>query len=112
MKSTVIVIAKKGMGHAPDDLSETLIKNYLNLLSEEKKLPFALLLYGEGVKLTVLDSPVLDSLKKLEAGSVKIIACKTCLNYYGIADQIAVGQIGSMSDIVTIQMEASKVITL
>jgi selenium metabolism protein YedF len=112
MKSTVIVISKKGMGHAPDDLSQTLIQNYLNLLSEETKLPFALLLYGEGVKLTSADSAVLNSLKKLEAGGVKIIACKTCLNYYVIADQIAVGQIGSMSDILTIQMEASKVITL
>jgi intracellular sulfur oxidation DsrE/DsrF family protein len=111
MKSTVIVINKKGMGYAPDDLSHALLQNYLNLLLEEKKLPFAILLYGEGVKLVCEDSSIVDIMKRMEASGIKIIACKTCLNYFDVGN-VKAGQIGSMSDIVTIQMEASKVITV
>lgn len=100
------------MGHAPDDLSQTLIRNYLTLLGEEKSLPSAILLYGEGVKLVCDDSQVLEPMKKLNALGVNIIVCKTCLNYFGLLEKIRVGQVGTMADIVTMQLEAGKVITL
>jgi len=101
-----------GMGVAPDDLSKTLVKNYLALLKEEKKLPAALLFYGEGVKLICDDSQVLDSLTALESKGVKLIACKTCLTYFGLIDQVKVGHIGTMADILTFQLEADKVISV
>jgi hypothetical protein len=42
---------------------------------------------------------------------VKLIACKTCLNYFNLTDDMVIGQIGTMADILTIQLEADKVIT-
>jgi intracellular sulfur oxidation DsrE/DsrF family protein len=112
MDSMVILFTRNGIGVAPDDLSQILIKNYLNLLKDEKKLPAALLFYGEGVKLVCEGSQVLDSLGILEAKGVKLIACKTCLNYFELPGKTKVGQIGTMADILTFQMEARKVITV
>jgi intracellular sulfur oxidation DsrE/DsrF family protein len=112
MKSTAILFTRNGMGEAPEELSSTLIKNYLSLLKEENKLPVTLLFYGEGVKLLCEGSEVLDSLLSIENRGVNLLACKTCLNYFGILDKIKVGHIGTMADILTIQLEAEKVITL
>jgi len=112
MKSTVLLFTRKGIGSAPEDLSKTLVKNYLGLLKDEKKLPVALLFYGEGVKLVSEESPVLDSLIELEGKGVRLIACKTCLNYFGLMDKVKAGQVGTMADILTFQLEADKVISL
>jgi intracellular sulfur oxidation DsrE/DsrF family protein len=112
MISTVIIINKKGMGSAPEDLGNTLINNYLRLLIDEQKLPAALLFYGEGVKLVCNGSHVSDYLKALESKGVQLIACKTCLQYFELIDHMNVGKIGTMADILTLQFEADKVITL
>ena len=112
MKSTTILFTRNGMGTAPDDLAQTLVKNYLGLLKDEKELPAALLFYGEGVRLVCEGSQVLDSLAIIESKGAKLIACKTCLNYFGLSDSIKVGQAGTMADILTFQFEADKVITV
>jgi len=112
MKSTIILFTSNGMGMAPEDLSKTLVKNYLGLLKDENKLPAALLFYGEGVKLVCEDSPVLDSLRAIENKGVKLIACKTCLTYLGLTDNMKVGHVGTMADILAFQIEAGKVITV
>ncbi|MFO7370202.1 MAG: DsrE family protein [Bacteroidales bacterium] len=112
MKSTVLLFTGNGMGTAPEDLSRTLTKNYLSLLCEENKVPAALLFYGEGVKLVCEGSPVLESMSVLEARGVKLLVCKTCLNYFGLPDKIKAGQVGTMADILTMQLEAGKVISV
>jgi hypothetical protein len=112
MKSTVILFTCNGISAAPEDLSRTLAKNYLGILKDEKNLPSALLFYGEGVKLICEGSQVLDSLTTIESNGVKLIACKTCLNYFGLIDNVKIGQVGTMADILTFQIEANKVITV
>jgi selenium metabolism protein YedF len=112
MKSTVILVTRNGMGNAPEDLGQILIKNYLGLLKEEKKLPAAILFYSEGVKLVCAGSSALESLSVLNEKGVNLIACKTCLGYYNLIEQIKVGHTGTMADILTMQLEADKVITL
>ncbi|MDA3880372.1 MAG: DsrE family protein [Prolixibacteraceae bacterium] len=112
MKSTVIVLSNKGMGTAPQELGSILISNYLKLLSEENELPQTLLFYAEGVKLVCQDSPVLESLQIIEQKGAKLIVCKTCLNFFGLSEQQAVGRAGTMADILTMQLEAKKVVAI
>lgn len=112
MKSTVFLFSHNGMGAAPADLSQILVKNYLGLLKDEKKVPAALLFYGEGVKLVCEGSQVLESLSMLEGKGVRLIACKTCLNYFELSDKVKIGHIGTMADILTFQLEAEKVISV
>ena len=112
MRSTVIVFSNNGMGSAPQELSNTLITNYLKLLAEEQQVPQTLLFYAEGIKLVCEESPVIGYLQQIEQKGAKLIVCKTCLNFFGLSAQQVVGQAGTMADILTMQLEAKKVINV
>jgi hypothetical protein len=64
------------------------------------------------VRLVVEGSPVLDTLKSLESRGVRLVLCSTCLNYYNLLDQVRVGVVGGMTDILEAQIRAGKVITI
>jgi len=112
MKDTVILVTNNGMGKADLALQHKLAGKYFELLMLSTHLPNAICFYADGVKLTVTGSPVLEQLKALEAKGVRLILCSTCLDFYGLSDQIQVGIVGGMSDIIEAQIKASKVITL
>ena len=109
---TVLLITRNGMGDAEPELQKKLITTYLKLLDENDTLPAAICFYANGVRLVVEGSPVLEPLKSLEAKGVRLILCSTCLNYYNLADQVQVGIVGGMTDILEAQRRASKVISL
>ncbi len=110
--ATVILINRAGMGEAEPALQQKLLATYLRLLNENNSLPAAICVYAEGVKLVVTGSPVLAELQALEARGVHVISCLTCLDYFGLVEQLAVGVIGGMPDIIAAQWGAQKVITL
>ncbi|GAB4284241.1 MAG: hypothetical protein Kow0068_09250 [Marinilabiliales bacterium] len=109
---TALIISRFGMGEGHAELTEKLITNYFKLLVDEKYNVDYICFYADGVKLVCENSPVLDYLNKLQDSGVKLIACKTCLNYYGLLDKIKTGIAGTMIDIMDIQYNVDKVITL
>ena len=109
---TVILINRNGMGEAVQDLQHKLIGTYLKLLDDHNILPGAICFYTEGIYLVVEGSPVLETLQSLENKGVRLIICSTCLNYFKITDQVKVGIVGGMGDILEAQGRAAKVITL
>jgi hypothetical protein len=109
---TVILITRNGMGDAEPVLQKKLIHTYLSLLDEHNILPAAICFYTEGVKLAVTHSPVLEPLKSLEVKGVRLILCSTCLSYYNLADQVQVGVVGGMTDILEAMRLAAKVISI
>ena len=109
---TVVLITRYGMGQAEPDLQLKLVTTYLKLLDEHDILPAALCFYTEGVRLAVTGSPVLDQLKSLQAKGVHLILCSTCLNYYNLVNEVQVGIVGGMTDILEMQRRAEKVITI
>ncbi len=110
--NTILVLSREGIGAADKPLQQDLLGKYLRLLLEKGSLPTALCFYTEGVRLVIEDSPFLERLAQLEERGVQLIVCATCLNYYGLLDQVRVGSICSMDDILTMQLQADKVITL
>ncbi len=109
---TVILITRNGMGEGTPELQLKLISVYLKLIDENNILPAAICLYTDGVKLPTNGSPVIDTLKSLEKKGVRLILCSTCLNFYNLVDQVAVGIVGGMSDIIDAQFKAEKVISI
>lgn len=110
--TTALILNNDRMGNGVEELTSLLIKNYLKILyNEQYKLNFVCL-YANGVKLVCEDSPVLDELKALQDKGVKLLVCKTCLNYYKLADKLKVGTAGSMVDIIDVQFQVDKVITI
>jgi intracellular sulfur oxidation DsrE/DsrF family protein len=100
------------MGTAEKSLQHRLIRTYLRLLDEHNMLPAAICFYLDGVKMVVRDSPALGELKSLEAKGVHLVVCNTCLNHFGLADEVQVGVVGGMTDIMEAQWQAEKVITI
>ena len=109
---TVILITRNGMGQADPELQQKLITTYLKLLDEHNILPAAICFYTEGVYLVVTGSPVLESLRSLEAKGVRLILCSTCLSFYHLTEQVQVGITGGMTDIIEAQRRAGTVITI
>jgi len=109
---TVLLITRNGMGDAEPALQQKLIGTYLSLLVDANISPAAICFYTEGVRLCVDGSPVLEQLKALENRGVRLILCSTCLSYFKLTDQVKVGIVGGMTDILEAQRRAEKVISL
>jgi hypothetical protein len=109
---TILLVTRCGMGQADPELQVRLISTYFKLLDEHNILPAAICFYTEGVRLAVEGSPVLGELRSLEAKGVRLILCSTCLNYYQLTNQVEVGIVGGMADIIEAQRRATKVISL
>jgi intracellular sulfur oxidation DsrE/DsrF family protein len=112
MQNSVILITNDGMGRADKSLQHTLVGKYLELLLANGDLPAAICFYTDGVKLVVESSPVLTQLAALEQKGVRLVVCSTCLSYFGLTENVRVGIIGGMGDIIAAQAGAEKVITL
>lgn len=112
MENILIQVNKNGMGSGDDELGLLLITNYLKLMNEEDILPRFITFYNGGVKLIAEGSPCIEPLKMLAECGVKLIACKTCLDYFNITDKVLVGIPGTMRDIIELQKVADKVVNL
>ncbi len=95
----VILVRGNTLGRGDDTLGEMLIKSLLFTVASYDKAPKKVLFLNGGVKLTCEDSPVLESLQALADKGVEIISCGTCLDYYKIKENLAVGRVGNMYDI-------------
>ena len=109
---TVLLLTRNGMGEAEPALQLKLLSTYLKLIDENNTLPAVICFYTNGVHLVVEGSPVLDSLRSLEAKGARLVLCSTCLNYFNLQDKVLVGTVGGMPDIIEAQRRAGKVITL
>jgi hypothetical protein len=74
-------------------------------------LPAQSCFYTDGVKLSVNGSPVLDERRYLAEKGVELGLCSTCLETYGLREQVAVGVGGGMGDIIAAMTQADNVIT-
>ncbi len=63
-----------------------------------------------GIELVVNGSLFLNPLKELEQQGVDIIVCGTCFDYFGKMDELAVGRISNMHDILKSILKVDKVI--
>jgi selenium metabolism protein YedF len=107
----VVAITSSKMGSGDDGLGDILMKSFFFTLTQLDQLPHTVLLYNSGAKLSVHGSPVLKDLVALDQAGVRIMTCGTCLNYFGIADQLAVGEITNMYDIVDQLRTATHIIS-
>ena len=94
--NTVIAISSDKMGEGNDELGAVLIKGFIYAINQQDTLPSTMLFYNGGAKLTCEGSASLEDLKTLEAAGVEILTCGTCLNFYGITDKLAVGDVTNM----------------
>lgn len=108
----IIVIPSNLMGSGDETLGEILMKSFIYTVSETKPFPKAILFYNSGVKLTVKSSKVLEDLIHLKEAGVEIISCGTCLDFYGLKDDLGIGEISNMYTIYEKMNESQNTITI
>lgn len=109
-KNKIVVISSDQMGNGSEKLGKTLLKAFLYAVTQQDELPQTMLFYNGGVHLTCEDSPALEDLKSLEAQGVEIMSCGTCLNYYGLTEQLKVGTVTNMYVIVEMMEGADLIV--
>lgn len=97
-----VVIKTPYMGGGDDSLGENLMKGYIHTLSTKETLPAHIIFYGEGVKLACTGSESIDDLKVLAGKGVKILSCGICLDFFELKEELQVGGVTTMSEVVDI----------
>ncbi len=108
----VLVVSDEGMGQGEAELGHILIRSFFHTLGEVEPRPQVLLFFNSGVKLTCEGSPILEDLRALEEAGCELLVCGTCLGYYEIQEELAVGQVSNMYDIAEAMLNAGKVVHL
>lgn len=106
----VVVIAADHMGTGDETLGAILLKSFLFALTQQDQLPTVVLFYNSGVRMTSKSSEALEDIRNLEKAGVHIASCGTCLDYLGLKDDLAVGEVTNMYAILEAQVKAAKVI--
>jgi len=85
------------MGEGDRVLGNTILANFLRLCLEAPEKPHAVFCYNGGVKLLTGDSLVVSHLQELARAGVPVEACRTCVDHFGIREQMQVGELSTMA---------------
>ncbi len=108
-----VFVGKDHVGEGDPQLGYNLMKMAIYTLSESDNVPASLLFMNGGVKLVAGDEQqIIDSVSKLIEKGTEVLVCGTCLDFYGLKDQLKVGEVSNMYDILGRMQDASKTITL
>ena len=107
---TVVVLSSDKMGEGDQVLGKMLMKGFVFALTQLDQKPDRILLFNNGAKLSCEGSDALKDLKTLEEGGTEILTCGTCLNHYGLEEQLAVGEVTNMYMIAETMMQASNIV--
>ena len=107
-----VFVGRDIIGDGDRELGTNLVRMFFYTLTQSEDKPGAVLFMNAGVKLPTLDEQVAEHLKTLSDAGVELLVCGTCLNFYGLSDQLKVGTVSNMYDIVTRMQKAAKVISL
>ncbi len=108
----VLVINSRCMGSGDDELGEILTGAFMHTLTEIDVPPRTVILYNSGVKLAVKGSPVIDDLAALESSGADILVCGTCLDRFGLLEDVLVGRVSNMYTIAETILLSRKTVTI
>jgi selenium metabolism protein YedF len=106
----LVCFQKNIQGEGSDELGTRLIQLFINTLPDIDRKPRTMVFLNSCIYLALLGSPVLEPLKKLEQEGVKILVCGTCLEFFQKKDELAVGMISNMYEIMDLMSRAPKVL--
>ena len=95
-EKVTIMITGNLFGNGAEELGQILMKSFMFTLTEMQASISTLIMINSGVYLATEGSPVLEHLQNLEQQGCEILSCGTCLDYYGLKEKLAVGQVTNM----------------
>jgi selenium metabolism protein YedF len=110
--SWAVFVGKQGVGDGDLELGASLLKMFFYTLAQDKDIPTYILFMNDGAKVPVTNDQVVEQLIALKELGSDILVCGTCLDYYGIKDQLQIGTVSNMYDIASAMKSVNKVIAL
>lgn len=111
-KSFVVMLSKDHLGEGSHELGQALVGSMLNTIKAMEALPEKIIFMNSGINLVTKGSLFLPQLIELESMGVTVITCGTCLDYYGKLDDLQVGRVSNMAEILESMLEVGKVINI
>ncbi len=96
----MILVSSNQLGRGSKELGENILETFFTVLKQRDVLPAAVFCMNSGVLTMTEDSFVSVHLQELEEKGVEILACKTCVDHFGVEDKLRVGKISGMADFV------------
>ena len=110
--SYVVMFAKDRLGEGSEELGNVLVAGLLNTIKERDVLPDKIIFMNSGINLVLKDSPALPLLKELVEKNVDLVSCSTCLDYFGKMNELAIGRVSNMYEILESMLAVEKVINI
>ncbi len=111
MAKRVLILTDR-IGRGDDELGRLLMRNFVYSLARDQNAPAAVMMMNEGVRLACEGSEVLDDLRLLAENGVAIKACGTCLDFLGLTEQLAVGEVSTMPASVSAMLGDDQIVTI
>ena len=105
----VIYINSAVMGRGDDKLGANLMGVYLDTLANFATDISHVILVNSGVKLACKGSGSLEQLENLAGTGIKILSCGTCLNYFELKEELSVGTVSNMVEIIEAKQNCAKI---
>jgi len=112
MSNLVYFVSSDKLGGQDPDLGQVLMRNFFLTLVDAEELPTHIMFVERGVQLLQAEAQTIEAMSMLQKKGVKLLACLTCLNFYGIADKLQAGEVTNMATIIQTMHQADKVISL
>jgi DsrE/DsrF-like family len=95
-RGRVLVLGSEGLGRGDDGLGLTILGNFLKALIGNPQRPERIVCWNAGVRLLTADSKIVDTFRDLEGAGVEILACKTCVDHFGLQGRLQAGTVSTM----------------
>ena len=103
----VLVISTESLGRGDEELGHILVRSLLNALAESPALPAKIVLLNGGVRLACEVDDTVDALSRIAARGVEVMACGTCLKYFGLIDKLRAGRVSNAHEILAATLGGS-----
>ena len=114
MTNEVILLTSDAIGRGDDALGRVLMANFLRFQLERPEPPATIICMNSAVKLACrgdVDFEAQEYLHRLATRGVRVLSCRTCLEHFGLLNDVVIGEVGGMGMFVTM-MSQGRVLTL
>ena len=106
----IVALSSDRMGDGDDVLGAALMTEFVHALPLLTRTPDAVLLYNSGVKLACTGTETAPDLYALSCRGCDILVCRVCLEHYGLAGRLAVGEKAGMASLAEKLIHAERII--
>jgi selenium metabolism protein YedF len=111
-RDSLLLISSEGIGPRDQSLGRMLMMKFLYSITETRERPTAIVIVSGGVRLTTRKSESLEALRTLESAGVDIMVCRPSAEFLALENEVAVGRLCNMYQIVERLLAASKTLTV